>query len=82
MGSRHNSEMGMNIYRHKQTKVLYTIEYLLIDIHFADCGARVGIYACPIYNGDTISHLRKNKNYNPDEFISQFKLAYEVWLKK
>jgi len=78
MGSCHNSEMGMNIYRYKQTKALYTLEHLMVDIRFADCGARVGIYACPVHKGDVISHLRKNKDYNPDEFISQFELAYEI----
>ena len=58
--------------------MFYTLEHLMVDIHFADCGARVGIYACPIRKGDTISHLRKNKGYDPAEFISQFELAYEI----
>lgn len=34
----------MNIYKNKEDNKLYTLEELIIDIYYADCGGRLGIY--------------------------------------
>lgn len=45
----------MNVYRHKETKKLYIIEHLILDIHHLNRNKFAGIYANPYnWKGDNI----------------------------
>lgn len=77
-----------NIYKHKENGKLYTIEQLVVDMKFADCGSRTGIYAYPYrWDGESIEytkgqHIRNSTihEYNPKKFVSDnFEIAGEIW---
>lgn len=61
-----------HLFRNNLNKKLYTIEYLIVDWHFADRGASVGIYAKPYkWKGNVIKHTRGKEidNFNPKQFV-------------
>jgi len=58
----------MNIYRHKENKKLYTIDHLILDIHFLNCNEHAGIYASPYnWRGEQIKF--QNKNHEKCKFF-------------
>ncbi len=61
-----------HIFRHKQTEKLYTIEHLIVDIKYADCGYNTGIHATPYnWKGESIKHIKgeSNQSFNPEKFV-------------
>lgn len=53
----------MNIYRNIKNKKIYTIENLILDIHFLNGNANAGIYAKPYkWKGGTITYKSKDEN--------------------
>lgn len=73
----------MNIFRHNENGMLYTIEHVVNDIHFLNGNAHAGIYASPYKHGkypvgdfkDTITHTLGNFRmgiqtyYDPEKFV-------------
>lgn len=62
----------MNLYKHKRTGKLYTIEHLVQDIYYLTNKIPKGIYAHPYHwSGEISAHTfeRMGGSYNPEEFI-------------
>lgn len=76
-----------HIFQHRETFLLYTIEHFLVDLNFADCGSRTGIYATPYkWNGDMITHTKGEARidgtyeFNPKKFVEDnFIIVGELW---
>ena len=52
----------MNIYRHKESKKLYTIDHLILDIRHLNGNSFAGIYADPYnWKGEQVKFQNKNK---------------------
>lgn len=64
----------MNLYRYRENGKLYTLEFIIKDIRYMNCGAFEGIYAHPYkFKGEVIKHLRgysdSDEVYDPANFI-------------
>lgn len=60
----------MTIFRNKDNKKLYTIEHLLVDIKFANCGGHCGFYAYPFgHSGDIIKSTKDKPDANHNNFV-------------
>jgi len=76
-----------HIFKHKESNKLYTIEHFLVDLHFADCGSRTGIYATPYkWKGEVIKHTKGQARmggideFNPKKFVAEnFDIVGELW---
>lgn len=75
----------MNIYRHKENKKLYTIEYLVHDIYHLNANGFSGIYASPYkWAGEIIVYNRENQfanqnPFNPEKFVKDnFEVVAEL----
>lgn len=52
----------MKIFRHKENKLLYTIEIVVLDINFTNCNAYAGVRAYPFnWIGEQIRYYSKNE---------------------
>ena len=61
----------MNIYRHKENKKLYTIDYLIMDIRHLNRNAFSGIYAYPYdWKGEQIKFINKSSK-ECESFLKQ-----------
>lgn len=76
-----------HIFKHKQTNKLYTIEHLIVDLHFLNRGANTGIYATPYkWKGEVIEYTKQMwmdgeiNDFVPKKFVEDnFEIVAEIW---
>lgn len=69
----------MTLFRRKNIGQLYTIEHLIVDLHYADWVSRCGLYCYPYkHEGDELVFNSRNKELI-DMFIkSNFEIVGEL----
>lgn len=72
-----------HIFKHKETGKLYTIEHLIVDIKYANCGYNTGIHAFPYkWKGEIIKHIKGESilYFNPVKFLEDnFSIISEIY---
>lgn len=68
-----------HLYRYKKNNLLYTIEHLVLDIHFTNCNGFSGIYAYPYPDrtkGEVIRYMLdeqsgRGRAFDPNRFVEE-----------
>ena len=69
----------MNLYKHKVSLLLYTIEELILDIKHFNGNAFSGMYAHPYnHNGPILKKLKSDKDFSKERFMSHFNKVAEL----